>query len=488
MTSDDKDRLPGTAPPESVDENGPPPLPRTFAPAEEADDTPGVEWRREDAQMPAPPPPGRLREALNAIRVALGFRRLPEGVRLDHGLPRLRRLLPGEDRRALRLTMTSLAAAAAFAVGALVIISGYGAVARGPTAIEAAQHREILLQAMEMLRTRDVPAARVLRDQLAAAGPADPSLHFLDGYLLAVEGADESEVVRRLSRRAWTRPRRVTNLVTLAGFHEARGDAAAAATILQQAAKIAPQNISLQVLMAASLLATGRFDEAARTATAIEASHGPNALIFGIRGLAYLGAGQPDRARREFSLGLLYEPEAARLRLNLATALIELGEHRRAFAELQRARQYYPNNADVYAQLGLLREQTGDLTGAERTYRRAIELDPDHANALNNLAYLLAAKMSSPSAALPYAQRAHKLAPHVAPVLDTLGWTYHLLGRHREALPLLEDAARRAPDDREIRSHLAQVRRALREPARPPAPASRNGVATRGEAAVAVSD
>lgn len=475
MKPDDKDRRPETETPETGDdqEEAPPPLPRTFAPPGEEDNNgPRVEWRREEAEPAAPPPRSRLRDALNFIRVSLGFRRLPEGVRIDHGLPRLRRLLPGEDRRSLRLATASLLAAAAFAAVAFIIISSYGLLAPGPTATEAAAHREMLLEAVQLLRRGDQAAARALRERLADAASDDPSLHFLDGYLLAADGLDASEATARLSRRAWSRARRVKNLATLAGFHEAQGDPGAAAETLQQAARLAPRNIALQVLTASGLLATGRFEEAVQTADAIEREHGPNALIFSIRGMAHMGAGRPQRARQQFATGLLYEPDAARLRLHLAAALTELGEYRKAFAELVRVRQYYPDNPDVYAQLALLREQTGDLTGAQRTYRRAVELDPNHAGALNNLAYLLAAKLNSPVAALPYAQRAYELAPRAPPVLDTLGWTYHLLGRHKDALPLLEQAARRAPDDPEIQSHLAQVRRAVQDAAQPPAPAT----------------
>lgn len=52
-----------------------------------------------------------------------------------------------------------------------------------------------------------------------------------------------------------------------------------------------------------------------------------------------------------------------------------------------------PNDASTHSNYGaFLQDKKGDLEGAEREYRKALEIDKNHANALGNLANLLASK------------------------------------------------------------------------------------------------
>ena len=74
---------------------------------------------------------------------------------------------------------------------------------------------------------------------------------------------------------------------------------------------------------------------------------------------------------------------------------------------------------------------------------------------MNNLAYTLAERQGSPAEGLTFAERAYRLSPGEPGILDTLGWTYHLLGEHDKALPLLVEAARLAPKNADILLHAA---------------------------------
>ena len=59
-----------------------------------------------------------------------------------------------------------------------------------------------------------------------------------------------------------------------------------------------------------------------------------------------------------------------------------------------------PDDPSVHSNYGVfLKEKKGDLEGAEREYRRAIELDPNHVNALGNLAHLVSEKRDVDQAA-----------------------------------------------------------------------------------------
>lgn len=109
-------------------------------------------------------------------------------------------------------------------------------------------------------------------------------------------------------------------------------------------------------------------------------------------------------------------------------------------------------------------ELTGDAEHAVRIYEDVIERfdkagrgDRVPAVVLNNVAYILADKLSRQQDALPYAQKAREAAPTDANVLDTLGWVYFQLDRFGEAEPVFREALRNDPENLPARYHLGRV-------------------------------
>ena len=78
---------------------------------------------------------------------------------------------------------------------------------------------------------------------------------------------------------------------------------------------------------------------------------------------------------------------------------------------------------------------------------------------LNNLAWAYSEK-GDYDRALPLARRAFELDKRNPATADTLGWLLFKSGRSRaEGLTLLEQAARGAPTDAQVREHLSTARR-----------------------------
>jgi len=105
--------------------------------------------------------------------------------------------------------------------------------------------------------------------------------------------------------------------------------------------------------------------------------------------------------------------------------------------------------------LANLQEKAGELDEAVASYRRVLELNPDDAVALNNLAYRLAADGRDIDEALQQAQRAKELLPDNPAVSDTIGWIYHLKGVNELAAVHLKSAVAGNPNDATTRYHLA---------------------------------
>ena len=60
-------------------------------------------------------------------------------------------------------------------------------------------------------------------------------------------------------------------------------------------------------------------------------------------------------------------------------------EHKEGISLLVEALKYGVDRAQVYYRLGNLYIDSGDLTRAEYVYKRALEVDPKHINAMHNL-------------------------------------------------------------------------------------------------------
>lgn len=107
--------------------------------------------------------------------------------------------------------------------------------------------------------------------------------------------------------------------------------------------------------------------------------------------------------------------------------------------------------------LASLYEVAQEYDKAIERYRRLVEIQPENAVVLNNLAYALAVRKNNVQEALPLAEKAHELAKNNANVSDTLGWIYHLTGQDAKAARLLAEAVKSAASNPEAHLHFAVV-------------------------------
>lgn len=111
------------------------------------------------------------------------------------------------------------------------------------------------------------------------------------------------------------------------------------------------------------------------------------------------------------------------------------------------------DDAVLYGMIGTIHLEQNDLEAAIENYERAVELDSDDPDILNNLAWLLATTededRSDPQRALDLARRAIaiKSEPHI---WDTLAEALFLNGRIEEAIAAEEKALSMNPEDRKI--------------------------------------
>lgn len=103
----------------------------------------------------------------------------------------------------------------------------------------------------------------------------------------------------------------------------------------------------------------------------------------------------------------------------------------------------------TYRMMGMFYYQVERFDRAAEMYRKYLEIQPDDAETLNNLAYTLAAELKQPGDALRYAERAVELSPNVPNFIDTLGVVQLGLKNTDAAIRTLGSALEKSQTDNE---------------------------------------
>jgi Tfp pilus assembly protein PilF len=175
-------------------------------------------------------------------------------------------------------------------------------------------------------------------------------------------------------------------------------------------------------------------------------------------GNAAVLAGKFDMAVASFEKVLeKLEPdsqEAGDLYLRIGETYRRKGDGEAAIASLTRASQLLPDQPVVVGTLALVLDGFGKKDEAEKAYRSTLQLDPDNAVAMNNLAFLLSERGEDLDHAWGYARRAMELVPEDVEMIDTAGWVQWTRGQTDEAIALFAEALGKTPGNESYRRHL----------------------------------
>jgi tetratricopeptide (TPR) repeat protein len=139
-----------------------------------------------------------------------------------------------------------------------------------------------------------------------------------------------------------------------------------------------------------------------------------------------------------------------------ATLLSDLKQPEAALEVYNAALREFPDDSDLLYSRSLLHETQKRIDLAEADLRTMLRRDPDDARAMNALGYMLTVHTRRYKEAHELIERALKLTPEDAAVIDSLGWVRFKLGDVAGARELLQQALSREPDP-EIAAHLGEV-------------------------------
>jgi Flp pilus assembly protein TadD len=179
-----------------------------------------------------------------------------------------------------------------------------------------------------------------------------------------------------------------------------------------------------------------------------------------LMGLCHARLGDWDEALlylEQVVTGDIDSTRQAQCRMALAYVYTVTGRHKLAEYELERLRGTGIQSVQVFAFLGYTAWAQERVDESISLYAKALELDPENANALNGMGYILACAGRDGARALTYCRKAVDKKPDNPAYLDSLAWAYYKLGFFDEAKDQIGKALYLSPDESEIREHAAAI-------------------------------
>lgn len=124
---------------------------------------------------------------------------------------------------------------------------------------------------------------------------------------------------------------------------------------------------------------------------------------------------------------------------------------------LEYAHKTLPENDKILFLLGSFLDKAGDSEGSIRSMRKVLEVNPNHAHAMNHIGYSFVERGTNLEEAENLLLRAVQLEPQNAYITDSLGWLFYKKANFKKAKEVLEKAAKLAPNEPTILEHLADV-------------------------------
>ncbi|WP_100640510.1 tetratricopeptide repeat protein [Marinobacter salexigens] len=224
-----------------------------------------------------------------------------------------------------------------------------------------------------------------------------------------------------------------------------------------EAIALEPKNLVFALVPVAIAQAEGQLEEAFLALDAVEENHGEaTATIMSRTKLLTQQKGTKE------AYNYLLEKWQSTKNVQLMSSLLVLARQEAPGSLGSLTEEWInqtPNNLAAHLARAEWLMTDGKDAEAASHYDIVVKQQPNNVGALNNLAWLT--RKDNSARALELSQRASKLAPNSAAVLDTYGWILHLNGEHAEAKTVIEKALALAPNNEEIAEHLETVKKAL---------------------------
>jgi len=278
-------------------------------------------------------------------------------------------------------------------------------------------------------------AAEAFRQALEMAPDNDKIAAALAEEYLSVTPRRLDEARKIYERLAASNRREPSFPLRLSEIYREEHDLVKARKAADQAKQLDPENIHVRLNDAILLESEGKLDDA----------------IAVYKGLVdEMGRAQPSDEVRKERLEILGQIAGDYERAKRWTDMAQTLDQAEKIASTN------SEKAGVYFTRGAMLERQHQYDASEKQFRKALELDPKHAEALNYLGYMLADRNVRLDEASQLIKKALDLQPDNGAFLDSLGWVYYRQGKYAEAQGLLQRALEHVADPT-VHDHLGDV-------------------------------
>lgn len=209
---------------------------------------------------------------------------------------------------------------------------------------------------------------------------------------------------------------------------------------LEEILQDAPDSDKVRFYLAAVYEESGKLDKARKEYVQIPASshYYGEAVVHA----AYIlkNQGRINEALEVAHTGLKNRQDHPQIFAIYASLLDEKGDVKDAIKVLEEGSSKFPKNTQLKFYYGTLHDRLGDKEKVVKAMQDVLDIDPNHVQGLNYLAYTWAEMNEKMEEAESMARRAAELEPKDGYVLDTLGWILFKQGKVKEAIQFLEAA------------------------------------------------
>ncbi|MGE5085354.1 MAG: tetratricopeptide repeat protein [Bacillota bacterium] len=209
---------------------------------------------------------------------------------------------------------------------------------------------------------------------------------------------------------------------------------------LEQILKDAPESDKIRFYLAAVYEETRQNEKAVREFKKIPST----STYYGesVVHAAYLlkGLGRLDEALDVVSKSLAVRNDQPQVYAMYASLLDEKSDYKGAAKILSQGLEKFPENAQLRFYYGTINDRMGKKDVVISEMKKVLELDPNHVQGMNYLAFTWAEMGQNLPDAEKLARRAMELEPKDGYVLDTLGWILYKQSKFAESVKFLEAA------------------------------------------------
>ena len=301
------------------------------------------------------------------------------------------------------------------------------------------------------LGRHDAKAARTSAQEAERALPTDPNI--LDALARTqLATGDANQAIATYARLTQVQPQSSTAWLRLAQAQTAAKDKSAAVMSLRKALELKPDLALAQHGVVELELDAGKTQDALAMAREVQKQQPKDPIGYVLEGETYEFRKDWSGATNVYRAALK-NVDSTELAIKLHTALrASRDPGADKFAGEWTARHTRDSTFRLY--LASVARDRKDYAEAAKQYEAVLDITPDNALVLNNLAWVKG-QLKDPKA-IEYAEKANSLLPNQPNIMDTLGTLLVENGDTTRGVALLEKASLSAPEAATIRFNLAK--------------------------------